>query len=453
MATAVEHTYHYSRASEIRHGGPGGPVALLATSGGLGPGGALAAPRFFDGFLGNAEQIAIALRMCGRVARTRFYVPPGMLAAVLRAADPVVTSNGDRLRFESFSACCGVYARLDVLPAGLDGAVMGSGTTNVDFNPPMREALARVGGLDPLHVSVGLDDVTVSTMEGTVVEKKVPLPERWLKGFAEVQQACAGMAPLAELGGPAAKAFLRGLPKSWRGPGWAVPSGRTLRISPRPGRGAACASGPDRLRVLEPLARFATGLRVYGAADPGGLPVASAWELVCRDTRFVVVLSPEVARGFSGEGAVLGDLAADQGEEDADLVAALLAWEPRVDPDRLACESALPAARVTRALGRLGAAGRVGYDLAEGGYFHRELPYDPAALAAMHPRLRDARALAESGAVTVTPTGARVASGGTEHHVTRTGGGTRCTCPWWGKHRGGRGPCKHVLAAELVSRR
>jgi hypothetical protein len=124
-----------------------------------------------------------------------------MLAAVLRAVDPVVTSNCDRLRFESFSACCGVYARLDVLPAALDGAVLTSGTTNVDFNPPMREALARVSGKDPLRLSVGVDDVTVSTMDGEVVEKRVPLPERWLKGFAEVQLACAQMSLLAALDG------------------------------------------------------------------------------------------------------------------------------------------------------------------------------------------------------------------------------------------------------------
>jgi hypothetical protein len=41
-------------------------------------------------------------------------------------------------------------------------------------------------------------------------------------------------------------------------------------------------------------------------------------------------------------------------------------------------------------------------DLAEEAYFHRELPYDRVALEAMHPRLRDARALAEGGAVTLT---------------------------------------------------
>ena len=136
--------YQYPRASQVRFAEPRADV-LLATSGGLGPDGTLVAPRFFDGFLGHAEQVAVALRVCARVARTRFYVPPGMLAAVLRAADPVVTSNGDRLRFESFSACCGVYARLDVLPGALDGAVASRGTTNVDFNIPLNMLIAITG--------------------------------------------------------------------------------------------------------------------------------------------------------------------------------------------------------------------------------------------------------------------------------------------------------------------
>lgn len=448
----MEQTYQYKRASRVRFTELSADI-LLATSGGLGPDGMLVAPRFFDGFLGHAEQVAVALRACARVARTRFYVPPGMLAALLRAADPVVTSNGDRLRFESFSACCGVYARFDVLPGALEGAAASRGTTNVDFNPPMRQALARVSGLDPLHISVGVDDVTIATMDGEVVEKRVPLPGRWLKGFAEVQVACARMTVLAELGAPGVRAFLRDLPKAWRGPAWAAPAGIALRISPRNHHGAACAAGPDRLRVLQPLAPFATRLRVYGLADTGGQPVASAWELVCRDARFVVVLSPDVSRGFSGEGAALTGLADDRAADDADLVASLLAWEPRIDVARLAADTALPGERVVAALGRLGAAGKVGYDLADDGYFHRELPYDPAVMAGMHPRLRDARALLDAGSVTVTPEGALIVSNDTEYRVTRAADGTsRCTCPWWGRHRDGRGPCKHILAADLARR-
>jgi hypothetical protein len=107
---------------------------------------------------------------------------------------------------------------------------------------------------------------------------------------------------------------------------------------------------------------------------------------------------------------------------------------------------------VRRALGQLGAAGRVGYDAAEGAYFHRELPYDAERLAAMHPRLRDARALVEAGGVRIEGESAYVRSGDAEHAVRRTPQGDRCTCPWYGKHKASRGPCKHILAVDMVRR-
>ena len=448
----LEQTYRYLQPSEVRLSGDQTDV-LLATSGGRSPEQAEEHPHFFDGLLGHAEQAAVALLACARVARTRYYMPPGMVAARIRAADPVVTSNGDRMRFESFSACCGVYARFDLLPSALDRAPVSTGTTNVDFNPPMREALARIGGLEPLHLQVGMEEVTVRTLDSQVAERKVPLPERWLKGFAEVQGMAAHMEPVAELTGIEARRFVRSLPRSARRPLWAVPSGRSLRLTSWQTPQAAFLAGPERLRALEPLVRFATGVRVYGeAVDEGRDTAASAWELLCQDARFVVVLSPEVSRGFSGEGGVLLDLSDERASRDADLVSALLAWEPRIDIDRLAAEAAITRDRVIRALAHLGAAGRVGYDLAEGSYFHRELPYDPAVLEAMHPRLRDARALVDSGAVTLTEEGALVRSGGMVYRVSFSGNGGRCRCPWWGKHRGSRGPCKHVLAASLARR-
>jgi len=126
-------------------------------------------------------------------------------------------------------------------------------------------------------------------------------------------------------------------------------------------------------------------------------------------------------------------------------------WEPRIDVDRLAAEGGITAERVVRALAHLGSAGRVGYDLGEGGYFHRELPYDPAALATLHPRLREARKLVDLGAVQVTDGMITVRSGDVTCNVTLTNDGGRCTCPWWGKYRGTRGPCKHVLAATMAA--
>jgi hypothetical protein len=232
---------------------------------------------------------------------------------------------------------------------------------------------------------------------------------------------------------------------------WAVPAGRGLRLTGRSGSDAVCLAGPERLRVLEPLLRFSSGLRAYAPAVAApGAPSASVWELDLAGARLSVTLSPEVSRGFSGEGGVLRDLADPSSAEDGDLVSALLAFEPRLDVADLARRAGIDEGRVLRAFGRLGAAGRVGFDAREGAYFHRELPYDAAALEAMHPRLRDARALIDDGAVRLDGDLAYVRSGDHEHAVRRTATGHRCSCPWFGRHQDNRGPCKHVLAVELV---
>ena len=100
MAVA-EQVYQYLAPSEVRWLG-GGTDVVLATSGGNVEGQPATHPRFFDGFLQQPDQTAVGLLACARVARTRYYEPPGMVAAILRAADPVVTSEAANLRFESF---------------------------------------------------------------------------------------------------------------------------------------------------------------------------------------------------------------------------------------------------------------------------------------------------------------------------------------------------------------
>jgi DprA winged helix domain/SWIM zinc finger len=443
--SGATHTYAYLRSSGAD---PAGRRARLETAGGVTVAGPAANPRFFTGFLAGAEQAAAGLLAVASVAQARYYQPQ---VAALR--DPVVTCNGDRLRFESFSGCCGVYARLDILSEALDGEVHDRGTTNVDVNGPLREALARVGGADPLHLAVGPDELAVTTLDGPVVEKKVPLPERWLRGFAEVQVLAARFDLRAELAAAEGLRFLRALPAGARGPAlWAVPVGRSLRLAARPAPGAVCVAGPQRLQALAPLLRHARALRAYGpvvaATSP---PTASAWELVLEGMRLLVMVSPEPYRGFSGEGAVLEALAGDQVDADAELVGALLAFEPRVEVDLLAERSGLPPARVLAALGQLGTAGRVGYDLAEAAYFHRELPYDADRVEHRNPRLGNARALAASGAVRLDGDLATVVVDDHEHRVRfDADGAVACTCPWWARYRGSRGKCKHVLAAELV---
>jgi hypothetical protein len=104
-------------------------------------------------------------------------------------------------------------ARLDVLESGPDGNEVGDGTTHVDVNNPLRGTLSRIGTDDPLHLRVGPDELAVTTLDGPVVEKKVPLPDRCLRGFAEAQVIAAGFDLRAELPVAEAVRFLRSLPR------------------------------------------------------------------------------------------------------------------------------------------------------------------------------------------------------------------------------------------------
>ncbi|MFI6813884.1 SWIM zinc finger family protein [Nonomuraea sp. NPDC050328] len=436
MTNAVQ-AYSYAGPSTLDGSGLG-----LSTSGGRALSGPAAHPRFFSGLITQAAPAAAAMLGLSEVAMTRYHQPrPGW------TRDPVVTCDGARLRLESFSACGGVYARLDL--DALDGEVLDRGTTNVDINGPLREALARVGGRDPLHLGVGPDEMAVTTLDGAVIEKKVPLPDRWLRGFAEVQVLAAGFDLRAELAGPHAVRFLRGLPRKAGASLWLAPTGRDLRPVGQGARGSVCLSGVGRLKTLHPLLRFAKTLRVYGPPAPRP-EEASAWELELPGMRYTLVLSPEAWRGFSGEGAVLDDLATDEAGADADVLGMLLNYEPAVELGLLAERSGLALPRVRAALTQLGTSGRVGYDLHEAAHFHRELPYDRDRVAELNPRLSAARRLVEAGAVRLSPGQARVTTDGGIREVGLADGS--CTCPWWWDHRGSRGPCKHVLAARIAAR-
>jgi hypothetical protein len=417
----------------------------LQTSGGAAP-----HPRFFTGFVMAAEPVAVGLLAVAEVARTRYHQPIDA-----RSLDPVVTGSPGHLRFESFSGCCGVAARMDVLPGALDGEPVGHGTTNVDVNAPLRAALGRVRGSSALRMEVGPDELAVTTMHASVVEKRVPLPARWLRGFAEVQVIASRFDPHLSVTSAQATAFLRRLPRGTdRSVLWVVPSGRSLRLTSRPVPGAVCLPGAGRLVALRPLLRFATGLRAYGPpVGPSSGPVASTWELQLPGVlRLSLTLSPEPSRGFSGEGSVLAALATDEAIADADTISPLLPSAPTVDVDALATVSGLPAARVRAALTQLGTAGRVGFDVAQAAYFHRVLPYDASAAAKLNPRLLGARRLVDEGAVELGADTAWVRSGDERYQVRVSGEApVSCTCPWWARYRGGRGPCKHALAVGIAA--
>jgi hypothetical protein len=441
-SAAVDFTYRYPFASSLLRSDAGLGLCL-ATCGVKHD-----HPYFFDGRLREPRVVGDMLLVLSQVVRTHFFMPRP------RLLDPVVTSSQSMIRFEGFSGCCGVYARADLPAEAFDAEIKDHGTTNVDFNDPMRAALTRIRDDDKVRLSVGAGEVALKRGEESVIEKKVKLPVRWIKGFSEVQQYQPELSLKLEASASEGRRFLRSLP-SGQGPKhscYVVPVGRGLRLSSRSVQGSVPISGTNRVRVLEPLMRSARSLRVW-ADDTAD---TSAWEILFATGRFFLMLSPDLYRGFSGEGQSLQKLASEQRESALHAVRNRLAWQDQIDTHAVAKHAGFAVEEVEVALALLGSRGLAGFDVSTGRYFHRELPFDLGQVEKLQPRLQGARKLLAEDRVEVLTRladgGADVAVGGTNvtHHVRLRSDGDRCTCPWFSKYQGKRGPCKHILAASIL---
>lgn len=417
----------------------------------LTPDGVTLAPSFFHGFATRPQVLARGLVTLADITGTRYfnYVPTSL-------RDPVLTAHGDRLRAECFSACNGVYARLDLLGGGFDGGEIAHGTTNVDLGLAMRQALSAMGRHDLLHLDVGIEGMLVSTPDATVAERPVEMPDRWVRALGNVAELHHGLPEAFRVAGPAAQAFVASLPSATgkSANGWLASTSSGLRLLSRRAPGAVRLNGLNRLSAVKRVLTHVTGLAVY---SDGEGPVLVSVELP--DARLSLGLTDEAWRGFSGEGALLSALGEPSAAEDADLIGVLLAFDPVIDVERLARDSALPAPRVRAALAVLASSGRVGWDAHDRAWFHRELPDDPERITRDNPRLVAATALVAAGAVRPDGSGGWLVHSAGEDHAVVLGGdpsdptrGARCSCVWYVRHTGDRGPCKHVLAVHLTQR-
>jgi hypothetical protein len=441
VAVALDFTYRYPFASSIGLVGTELGVSLATCDA------KRAHPHFFSGKMRQPKVVSDMLLALCQVVRTHFFIarPPRL--------DPVVTSSPEMLRFEGFSGCCGVYARADLPGHAFDRDVQGRGTTNVDFNDAMRASLARLRDNDDAQLHVGREGVELEVAGQKVIEKKVKLPVRWIKGFSEVQAYQPGLQLRIEVPAAEARRFLRSLP-SGVGPkrvSYVVQSGAALRLTHLKRPGAVPLEGMNRVRVIEPLMTDARSLRIWTDDESG----TSGWEVPFATGRFFLMLSPELRRGFSGEGQVLAKLASRRWQEALPYVQSQLAWQTQIDTAAMASKIGLPLEEVEAAMAVLGSRGLAGYDVEAGRYFHRELPFDLERIEALQPRLKDARDLLATGGVAIlTDLGEGdfdmgVQGTGVRHHVRLRSDGDRCTCPWFSKYQGERGPCKHVLAARM----
>lgn len=439
------HTYRYAEPSSLDFSG-GAHLKLATSSPGASPN-----PHFFEGSLHQPQLAAQLLSAVHLVVGSRFFTPANSVRLAIALADPVVTSGGGLLRLEGFSACCSTYVRVDLEPQAYAGDIAGKGTTNIDFNAPMRAALAKVRDADGLALSVGNAGFSLHTAGSSLLEKKVDLPLRWLRSMVAVQSYQAAMHKVFEVDAIPALRFLRGLPKAStsKTPLWVVAGPQGLRTTTQDDGSGVRFTDDTRLRVLEGLLPKARTLTLYTDARQQ----ASAWCLDFGNMRLTLVLSAEVWRGFSGEGQALHALVLADESRPVSTVRAQLNWQDALRTDALAAQLQWPVPDVDNALQVLGVSGLVGFDLAHSAYFHRVLPFDLSLLEDMHPRLADARALLREGAVQLlsrAPLEALVQSAGVSYRVRELDGLMRCTCPWFARHQGERGPCKHVLAAQAA---
>ncbi|MBL0187339.1 MAG: SWIM zinc finger family protein [Candidatus Obscuribacter sp.] len=449
LSSAIDYSYDYRFASAVE-AIDGRQGLKLATSGGLEKN-----PYFFNGMLQNPKRTADILLVLSAISRTRFFSPGLIRERMLAAADPVVTCDGGQLRFEVFSVCCGAYARFDLAGKAIDGAWLTKGTTNVDFNPPMRAALSSLNNSDRVSLRVGSDSVELSKGADTVVERKVKLPVRWLRSFVEVQSYQTMVKPAMEMNPGELNKLLIALPQQNIMQAGVVtyitPIARGYRLSQRPAAGAVAVGAISRLKALEPLLRHATSIKAYTSEAN-----VSAFELTLQEGKFFLVLSPDAARGFSGEGQALSDMADRVSDATIAKVRANLAWQSKLIPDQLSSVLNLNIDDIKNALQILGTRGLVGFDVSANAYFHRELPFDLSLVEDLHPRLNKAKRLVEEGRVKISSTvsseqvvTANVRGENSEYLVQIKDDGFRCTCDWHVKHEGSRGPCSHVLAVEL----
>ncbi|MDR6371773.1 hypothetical protein J2795_003995 [Chryseobacterium bernardetii] len=407
------------------------------------------APCFFWGNVGQPFILARCLITLSNIVKSSFNLSPFQMVLL---KDPIVTAGNERVKFEGFSHCAGVYARVDVLPDGLDGEFLENGTTNVDFNQPMITALGSVRPNEKIMLSVGQKEVELYKEETRVTERKVPLPAKWIKGLGTVQVYLSESEKRYTFNKIQTQQLFRGMPKGVvKSDYYLIVRGNKPIFSPVKSVDSVCVGGLHRLRLLEPILPYIDSMQVFPHANMQ----STTWQLYMGNIRFTFSLSRECWRGFSGEGTLLDNLISDVPDEWVDALDKYAYTNQSFNPGRLAREENISLSKIENITGRLAAMGLLGYDLDDREFFYRRLPFKLSRIIGLNPRIKNAEKLIEDGKVEILNnnkerTEARVKGTDVNHTVIIEEEKERCTCEWFSKYQGERGPCKHVLAVKRL---
>lgn len=403
-------------------------------------------PCFFWGSMIEPLIVAKCLGTIAKIVRSSYAPIP------VKLFDPIVSTGTEQIRFEGFSSCNGIYARLDLLENAVEGDFIASGTTNVDFNEPMLNALNAVKKNEVLVLGVGEKELNVNTSQGTITEKKVKLPQRWIKGLASVQTYLAEMTEKFELNKLQTIQLLQSIPKGKNlAPFYLSFRANRYQFSPIATANSVHIGGIQRLQLLQGLLPYIEKSKIYQAENGESCAIS----LYLCNMRFTLTLSPANHRGFSGEGNVLENMLQEIPLEYIHAVNSLCKANENFNPTLLSIEHSIDFQKMDNLTASLSAMGLLGFDLHNRQHYYRRLPFKIDKILSLNPRLKNAKALVKNNNIQFI----QQSSESIEAHVKGTDmihtviiqhDQTKCTCEWFNKHETKRGLCKHILAVKIA---
>lgn len=402
--------------------------------------------------------------------------------------DPVITVHPDEIFFECFSEDESSYGKLscryDVFDSISDHAF---GTTNIDYSEGLYQAFQKIRDYRSTSLKIDPDGFAVQTDDSECEEKKIDLPDSWVRGFLQVSSAmtlpmvkftlqpmdmhniCYRLRRRKERSGPRALRFelVPGQPvrivfEPW-GESLVCPRSLYQGEQPRSIR----VWGRRRLHILERLIPVAEKFDICLLDD--GMP--SFWIASLGAMSFTLGLSGWSASDWSAQGNF--DLLAPRQELDAmtlERVYQALSARHLASSASLAVQLNLEESVVKAALAGYSQQGQVLYDLDNNLYRIRALCREPIPLEQLrfsHEREEKAVNYVKAGLVSVdrysgndagAEIGGSVLDNAVRYPVRLTLDGDQrliageCSCHYFHQNRLRRGPCEHMLALRLAAK-
>ena len=446
--------------------------------------------------------LRIALRALGEVVWS-----DDTWQAMSDILDPVITVHPDRIFFEAFSQDQSTYGALIVDPQIFESiGDVHTGTTNIDFTAWLWGALGEMRTSRSTTFRIGPEGFDLRTSgAGGRFEKKVEIPESWVRGFLQVQ-AAMGMPGTRIRAKPidllAAIRFMRVMksnvsPRAMR---YEFEPGKNARLVLEPWEQTFEFEGADhnytelkttrvwgrrRMKLIEGLLPFADSVDIYlkGRALP------SFYAVKLPGMTFLMGVTGWSGSAFTGTGGF--DLLAEAASSDdvhVERALALLREHYRASVEDMAGALGLDLPTTSRVLVRLCRQGRAMFDVEARQYRHRELFEVPADEKKYFPpdrRQELALAMLQQNAVRVASANAeetkrirKFKSPDSAEKLTRevtyrdwrivgAAGDAdpveivindsgrvifgRCTCEHFKEHLMNQGPCEHMLALFKAS--